>query len=86
MTAGKGVVHSEMFPLVHADKPNPTRFFQIWLNLPAKNKMVEPHFGMLWSEDIPMVEVNDAQGRLTTLKAVAGVFQGKNLVFILFSG
>lgn len=35
MTAGKGIVHGEMFPLVHKDKPNPTRFFQIWLNLPA---------------------------------------------------
>ena len=76
MTAGKGVQHSEMFPLTKTDEPNPMVLFQIWLNLPAKNKMVEPHFGMLWSEDIPMVEVNDAQGRLTTLKAVAGVFQG----------
>jgi redox-sensitive bicupin YhaK (pirin superfamily) len=76
MTAGKGVQHSEMFPLTQTDAPNPMVMFQIWLNLPAKNKMVEPHFGMLWSEDIPMVEVSDSEGRLTTLKAVAGVFQG----------
>ena len=31
MTAGKGIVHSEMFPLIETDKPNHTRFFQIWL-------------------------------------------------------
>jgi len=29
MTAGKGVVHVEMFPLVNVDAPNHTRFFQI---------------------------------------------------------
>lgn len=40
MTAGKGVVHGENFPLVKDDGPNPCRFFQIWLNLPKKNKMV----------------------------------------------
>ena len=36
MTAGKGIVHGEMFPLVNDDAPNPLRLFQIWLNLPAR--------------------------------------------------
>jgi len=53
MTAGQGIVHSEMFPLVHTDQPNPTRFFQIWLNLPSKSKMVIPHFEMFWASTIP---------------------------------
>ena len=44
---GKGVVHGEMFPLINADKPNPTKFFQIWLNLPKKSKMVAPAFAMV---------------------------------------
>jgi redox-sensitive bicupin YhaK (pirin superfamily) len=47
MTAGKGVVHGEMFPLVHKDKPNHTKFFQIWLNLPKVSKMVDPAFRMV---------------------------------------
>ena len=47
MTAGRGIVHGEMFPLVNRDTPNPTRFFQIWLNLPAKSKMVDPAFVMV---------------------------------------
>lgn len=47
MTAGRGVVHGEMFPLVHSDKPNTLRLFQIWLNLPKKNKMAEPGFAMV---------------------------------------
>ena len=47
MTAGKGVVHGEMFPLIHSDKPNTLRLFQIWLNLPKKDKMAEPTYVMV---------------------------------------
>ncbi len=53
MTAGKGVQHCEMFPLLHKDKENPLELFQIWLNLPKASKMVAPHFAMLWSDAIP---------------------------------
>jgi redox-sensitive bicupin YhaK (pirin superfamily) len=56
MTAGRGVVHSEMFPLVEKERDNPAELFQIWLNLPREDKMVEPHFAMLWSDTIPTVE------------------------------
>ena len=38
MTAGKGIVHSEMFPLIKTTENNPTELFQIWLNLPAQDK------------------------------------------------
>ena len=47
MTAGKGVVHGEMFPLVNSNGPNTLKLFQIWLNLPRKNKMVDPDFVMV---------------------------------------
>ncbi|HEY4377085.1 MAG TPA: pirin family protein, partial [Acidimicrobiales bacterium] len=56
VTAGAGVVHSEMFPLLRRDAPNPVELFQIWLNLPAKDKLVEPHFTMLWDRTIPRLE------------------------------
>lgn len=72
MTAGRGVQHSEMFPLLKEDQDNPFELFQIWLNLPAKHKLVEPHFGMLWSHTIPQVEHVDDQGKKTWLRVVAG--------------
>lgn len=62
MTAGGGVVHGEMFPLVHSDGPNRLRLFQIWLNLPARSKMVPPGFAMFWAEDVPVWESEDEGG------------------------
>lgn len=53
LTAGAGVVHSEMFPLLDRHGPNTLELFQIWLNLPAKNKLAAPYFTMFWDQDIP---------------------------------
>ena len=75
MTAGKGVQHSEMFPLIHQDKANPMELFQIWLNLPKKNKMVEPHFKMLWSKSIPKKQFQDVNGKNTEVEIIAGKFK-----------
>lgn len=74
MTAGRGVVHAEMFPLVKTDAPNPTGLFQIWLNLPAADKMVEPHFKMLWRDTIPCARVEDEDGRVSQVLVYAGSF------------
>ncbi len=72
MTAGRGIQHSEMFPLLHEDKDNPLEIFQIWLNLPRASKMVEPHFKMLWNEDIPVVHHKDEWGNSTQIEVIAG--------------
>ena len=72
LTAGRGIVHSEMFPLLERSAPNPVELFQIWLNLPAKSKMVGPHFSMLWGRDIPRIAERDGHGRATEIVAVAG--------------
>jgi redox-sensitive bicupin YhaK (pirin superfamily) len=77
LTAGKGIVHCEMFPLLKADAPNPAELFQIWLNLPAKNKMAEPHFTMFWHEEIPVLQATDAAGKRTEVVCVAGMLQGE---------
>lgn len=76
MTAGSGMQHAEMFPLIHEDRPNPLELFQIWLNLPKKNKMVSPHYRMLWSESIPIVQ-NPADTKGTvSIRMIAGELDG----------
>jgi quercetin 2,3-dioxygenase len=52
LTAGRGIQHSEMFPLLSTTTPNPLDLFQIWLNLPARQKFAAPHFTMLWAGDV----------------------------------
>jgi len=72
MTAGSGIVHSEMFPLVKREEANPAELFQIWLNLPASDKMVDPYFTMLWNESIPRRTFKDEDGLGTEVVVVAG--------------
>ncbi len=72
LTAGRGIVHSEMFPLRNRDTGNPLELFQIWLNLARADKMAEPYFTMLWDRDIPTHTFNDAAGLTTDVTAVAG--------------
>jgi quercetin 2,3-dioxygenase len=72
MTAGKGLQHSEMFPLLNQEAENPAELFQVWLNLPKRNKFVEPHFKMLWSEDIPVYKYTDENGKAVEVNVIAG--------------
>ena len=72
LTAGKGIVHCEMFPLLERDQDNPVELFQIWLNLPRKSKMATPHFTMLWGDTIPRRTITDAAGCTSELVLVAG--------------
>ncbi len=72
MTAGSGLQHCEMFPLRNRDRENRLELFQIWLNLPARDKFARPHFKMLWAETIPLVQSSDENNRQTTVRVFAG--------------
>lgn len=72
LTAGKGILHSEMFPLLSQEKENPVELFQIWLNLPRADKFAAPHFTMLWAPTVPK---HVAPGVEVTM--VAGALEGK---------
>ncbi len=76
MTAGKGIQHSEMFPLLNQDTDNPFELFQIWLNLPKRSKFVEPHYNMLWKESIPVIKAEDENGKHTIINLIAGELNG----------
>src|SRR6185503_4645376 len=74
LTAGKCIVHAEMFPLLDQSGPNPLELFQIWLNLPRSDKFAEPHFSMFWRRTIPERTVKDGAGKSTTITVIAGQF------------
>lgn len=77
MTAGRGIQHSEMMPLVNTDAPNTLDLFQIWLNLPRRSKMCPPAFEMFWSEKTPRVALRDAaSGKAAEALVVAGALEG----------
>jgi redox-sensitive bicupin YhaK (pirin superfamily) len=64
MTAGAGLQHSEMFPLIHQQRDNTLDLFQIWLNLPAKDKMTAPGYEMIWAETVPNVQLEGGHVRV----------------------
>ena len=76
MTAGAGLQHSEMFPLIQQNQGNLLHLFQVWLNLPQKDKFAEPHYKMLWHEAIPKVFLAREADVYTLATVVAGQFAG----------
>ncbi|HJC28535.1 MAG TPA: pirin family protein [Candidatus Dietzia intestinipullorum] len=75
LTAGAGISHSEMMPLLDADGPNPLELFQIWLNLAPEDKSAEPHFDMFWGEQTPVVVRGD-EGAAARFRLIAGELDG----------
>ena len=63
MTAGRGVIHSEM----PEQDDGRMEGFQLWLNLPARDKMCAP-----WYRDIPAAEIPEARGEGVTVRVIAG--------------
>lgn len=66
MTAGRGIIHSEM-PEQEAGR---MRGFQLWVNLPAKDKMTAPRYQDIAPERIPVVHAGDG----ALVRVIAGAF------------
>jgi quercetin 2,3-dioxygenase len=77
MTAGAGVVHSEMPEKEFARNGGRLHGFQLWVNLPKRDKMMKPHYQEISSSKIPFV--NTADG-LVTAKVIAGKALGISAV------
>ena len=67
MTAGRGIIHSEM----PQQENGRMRGFQLWINLPAKEKMKAAGYRDIQAEEIPAVEIDGGQ-----VKVIAGNFRG----------
>ncbi|PZV17926.1 MAG: quercetin 2,3-dioxygenase [Leptolyngbya sp.] len=72
MTAAAGLVHEEFHGPNFAKNGGPFEMVQLWVNLPAKDKMAEPRYQGITSGQIPVVELPEGQG---SLRVIAGEFQ-----------
>ena len=73
MTAASGVVHEEFHSGRLASEGGTLEMVQLWVNLPAGDKMSEPRYQGLLDADIPHVPLPDGTG---TVRVIAGEFQG----------
>jgi len=67
MTAGKGIIHSEMPEVSEGSLWG----YQLWINLPSRLKMIEPQYQDIPSERIPRIETQGAQ-----VAVISGEFDG----------
>ena len=71
MTAGRGVVHEEFQSQAFTKAGGLFEMVQLWVNLPAKDKMTEPRYQLLLGESFPSLDLGAAKGRL-----IAGHYNG----------
>lgn len=77
MTAGAGVVHSEMPSTRMREEGGRVHGFQVWVNLPAKDKMIAPRYQEIPAAKIPSATSEDGKARV---KVVAGEALGVSAV------
>ncbi|MEC4593223.1 pirin family protein [Nitrospirillum amazonense] len=73
MTAGRGVVHSELSPAEFRRKGGPLEILQLWVNLPARLKFTAPGYTGLQRDAIPALPTPDGRG---TVNLIAGQWGG----------
>ena len=73
MTAAGGIIHEEFHSSSFAKAGGPFHMVQLWVNLPAKDKMAPPGYQSILKADIPTVELPDQAG---SLRVIAGGYDG----------
>lgn len=73
MTAASGVVHEEFHGRHFAQQGGLLEMVQLWVNLPAKDKMSSPRYQSILSSQIPIVKLPDGRG---SVRVIAGEFSG----------
>ncbi|WP_348944902.1 pirin family protein [Chitinibacter sp. FCG-7] len=71
MTAASGLLHEEFHSPAYAQRGGPFEMIQLWVNLPAKDKMSEPAYQGIRDEQIPRVALPDDAG---TIRVIAGQY------------
>ena len=73
MTAGAGILHEEFHAPSFAATGGTLEMVQLWVNLPAKDKMTEPGYQTLLKAQIPQLDLENNAGQL---RVIAGEFSG----------
>ncbi|MGO3999627.1 MULTISPECIES: pirin family protein [Pseudomonas] len=73
MTAAKGILHEEFHSADFAKSGGTLEMVQLWVNLPAKDKMADAGYQTLLDADIPTIALKDQAG---SLRLIAGEFAG----------
>ena len=73
MTAGGGILHEEFHSEAFTREGGTMEMVQLWVNLPARDKMVAPGYQTLLDASIPSVPLPDQAGRV---RVIAGEFDG----------
>lgn len=71
MTAASGVIHQELFSKAFTKTGGAFEMIQLWVNLPAADKMGPPKYQSLTQANIPLVKMSDSQ---SYVRVIAGVF------------
>jgi len=74
MTAASGILHEEFHSHEFTRKGGTLEMVQLWVNLPAKDKMAPPGYQTLLDADIPVVELPGNAGKL---RVIAGEYAGR---------
>jgi len=74
MTAGSGIVHQEFHSSAYAKAGGPFEMVQLWVNLPAKDKMTPPGYQGITQSQIPALALPEGGG---TVRVIAGEFGGR---------
>ncbi|MEB0207253.1 pirin family protein [Pseudomonas sp. CCC3.1] len=74
MTAASGILHEEFHSEAFARSGGTLEMVQLWVNLPAKDKMAAPGYQGILDRDIPALALKDDAG---ALRLIAGEFDGK---------
>jgi len=72
MTAGSGLVHEEKYSEAFTQKGGWLEMVQLWVNLPAKDKMSSPGYQTLTKSQIPEISLDDGAG---VVRVIAGQFE-----------
>ena len=81
MTSGKGIIHSERPPKKVTDKGGIQEFIQLWVNIPAENKMTNPSYQNIQKKNFPNIKLDKGEGVIQLIAGELNKIKGPTKTF-----